>query len=146
MAPYVTVILCAVVGYAIHGILGCVIGAGVGWCVSMVIGSIAFWISGGLLPRKARGQSAALFYMNHQPLVDSCIPGIGESEKLRLIEGLIERVFKRATIEAPMLSKTMGMSKRELEAAVMGETQDEPDPEVRKLLEALQEHILGTMY
>jgi len=146
LAPVVTIILCGVGGYFVYGWLGAVIGAIIGWCISMAIGMINTQVSGGLLPKKLRKRSALLFYMNHEALVTSCTEGMKKETRLQLIEALIERIFKRATINAPMLSKTMGMSVTEVEVAAMQESHDESDSNVRRLVIALKDHILTTMY
>ena len=146
MAPLVTIVLCAVIGFTIHGAVGLVVGAAAGWLLSMLIGTIGTTVSGGLLPRKARRQTARLFYMNHQPKVDSCTEDMAEGEKLRLIEGLMERIFRRATVAAPLLSKSMGMSRPEVDVAAKQEAAEEQDPNVRELILLLKVHILQTMY
>ena len=146
MAPLLTIILCAGIGFFTHGIVGLVAGAVVGWLLSMLIGlATAAW-SGGFLPRKARKQVALFFYMNHQPTVDSRLVGMTEEEKLRLIENLMERIFRRATVAAPLVSESMGMSPPEITEAARQEAAEEENPKVRELIPLLRDHILQTMY
>ena len=146
MAPLVTILIFAVIGFLIHDIVGLVGGAAVGWGLSMLIGIAANAWSGGLLPRKARKETARFFYMNHQPTVDVCMVGMTEEEKIRLIEGLLERVFRRATTTAPLASKSMGMSPPEINEAARQEAAEEQDPHVREIILLLKDHILQTMY
>jgi len=146
MAPLVTILIFAVIGFFIHDIVGLVVGAAVGWVFSMLIGIAATAWSGGFLPRKVRKETARFFYMNHQPTVDACMEGITEEEKIRLIEGLLERVFRRATVGAPLASKSMGMSSPEINEAARQEAEEEQDPHVREIILLLKEHIIHTMY
>lgn len=146
MAPLVTILIFAVIGFLIHDIVGLVVGTVVGWGFSMLIGIAATAWSGGLLPRKVRKETACLFYMNHQPTVDVCIKSMTEAEKIRLIEGLLERVFRRATGAAPLRSKSMGMSPPEINEAARQEAAEEQDPNVREIILLLKDHIIQTMY
>lgn len=146
MAPLITIVICAIFGLAIYGIVGLVVGAVAGWLLSMLIGTIGVMASGGLLPRKARKQAANLFFMNHQPTVDSCTGEMAEEEKRQLIESLMERIFRRATVAAPLLCKSMGMSRREVDEAAKQEAAEEQDPKVRELILLIKDHILETMY
>jgi len=146
MAPLVAIAICAVIGFLIYGIIGLIAGAAAGWVISMLIGIAADAWSGGLLPRKERRRVALVFYMDNQPTVDSYMQNMTEEEKLRLIERLIERVFRRATVAAPLVSKPMGMSPPEITEAAMQEAAEEQDPKVREIILLLKDHILRTMY
>lgn len=146
MVPIVTIVAFAVIGFFIHGVVGLIVGAVAGWVISILIGiALSAW-SGGLLPRKARKQAAMFFYMNHQSTVDSCTKGMREEEKLRLIENLMERIFRHATVSAPLVSKSMGMSPPEVNEAATQEAAEEPDPKIREMILLLKDHILQTMY
>ena len=146
MAPLVTILIFAVIGFLIHDIVGLIVGAAVGWGLSMLIGIAATAWSGGFLPRKVRKKTARFFYMNQQPTVDACMEGMTEEEKIRFIEGLLERVFRRATAGAPMASKSMGLSPPEINEAARQEAAEEHDPDVQEIILLLKEHILNTMY
>jgi len=146
MAPLVTIIVCAVVGFLVHGIIGLLAGLVAGYVLGLAVGTLATAWSGGLLPRKVRKQSAILFYMNHQPAIDSCMQDMSDRQKLRLIESLLERVFRRAAVAAPLLSKSMGMSAMEVEEAIRQEAAEEKDPKIRGLILLLTDHILTAMY
>ena len=146
MAPLITIVICAVIGLVIHGIIGLIVGAMAGWLLSMLIGVISAKVSGGLLPRKVRKQVAHLFYMNYQPTIDSYTKSMEEEEKLQLIESLLERIFRRATITAPLLCKSMGMSRQEVDEAAKQEAAEEENPKIRELILLLRDHILSTMY
>jgi len=146
MAPIITIVLCAILGLYLYGVLGAVLGAVAGYLLSMLIGTIAAAWGGGLLPRKLRQRTALFFYMNHQPTIDAYVHGTSEQEKLRLIEGLIERIFRRATVKAPLLSKSMGMSYREVEEAAEQEATAAENPKVREVILLLKDHILQTLY
>lgn len=146
MAPLVTILIFAVIGFIIHDVVGLVVGAGIGWGISMLIGIAATIWSGGLLPRKARKETARIFYMNHQPTVDACFEGMAEVEKIRFIEDLLERVFRRATVAAPLASKSMGMTPIEINEAAKQEAAEEQDPNVREIILLVKEHIIQTMY
>ena len=146
MIPLLTIVIAAVVGFITYGIVGLIVGAVSGWVLSMLIGTVLCKWSGGLLPRKARRDCALYFYMNHQPMIDSCMEDMPESEKIRLIEKLIERIFRRATVDAPMLSKSMGMSRSEVSKAAEAEAEIEQDERTREMILLLRDHILATMY
>jgi hypothetical protein len=146
MMPIFTIVLCAFAGFLSYGVVGLIGGAVAGWALSMLIGIIATAWSGGLLPRKERKRVALLFYMDHQPMVDSCTMGMTKQQKLRIVEGLIERLFRRATLAAPMTSKSMGMSRAEVEEAARIEATEEKDPGIRQIILPLKDHIFRTMY
>ena len=61
MAPLVTILIFAVIGFLIHDIMGLVVGAAVGWILSMLIGIFATAWSSGFLPRKVRKETARVF-------------------------------------------------------------------------------------
>jgi len=146
MAPIITIVLCAILGLYLYGVLGAVLGAVAGYLLSMLIGTIAAAWGGGLLPRKLRQRTAFFFYMNHQPTIDAHMDGTSEQEKLRMIEALIERIFRRATVKAPLLSKSMGMSYPEVQEAAEQEAAAEQDPKMRHVILLLKDYILQTMY
>lgn len=146
MAPLVTIVICAVIGFLIYGIIGLIAGAAAGWVLCMLIGTALTTWSGGLLPRKERRRVALLFYMDHQPKVDSYMQDVTEEERLRLIETLIERVFRRATIAAPLVSKSMGISPPEIDEAAMQEAAEELDPKLREIILLLKNKIIRYMY
>ena len=146
MAPLVLIAICAVIGFLVHGIIGLIAGVAAGWVLSMLIGSALNAWHGGLVSQKERRRVALLFYMNHQPTVDSYLQDVTEKEKLALIESLIERVFRRAILAAPLVSKSMGISPPEIAEAAMQEAAEEPDSKVGEIILLLKDHILRTMY
>jgi len=146
MAPLVTILIFAVIGFLIHDIVGLVVGAAVGWVLSMLIGIAATAWSGGFLPRKVRKETARFFYMNHELTVDACMEGMTKEDKIRIIEDLLERVFRRATAAAPLASKSMGMSPPEIDEAAIQEAAEKQDPSVREIILLLKDHIIQTMY
>jgi len=146
MMPFLTILIVAIVGFLAYGFIGLILGAVAGWILSMLIGMIFNLWHGGLLPRTARKDCVLYFYMNHQPMIDSCMEDMPESEKIRLIEKLIERIFRRATVDAPMLSKSMGMSRSEVSKAAEAEAEIEQDERTREMILLLRDHILATMY
>ena len=146
MAPLLTIAVCALAGFLEYGVVGLIGGGAIGCALSMLIGIIATACSGGLLPRKERKRVALLFYMDNQLMVDSCTEDLTRHEKLHLLESLIERLFRRATLAAPVTAKSMGMSRAEVEEAARQEATEEKDPRIRELILSLEDHIFRTMY
>lgn len=146
MAPVILIIIVAIIGFAIWGFKGLFIGAALGWFTSMAIGTVANLISGGLLPRGARRDTALSFIRNYSNIVDSCTIDLSESKKLKFVESQIERIFRKATTNAPIASPTMGVSKPEILIATEQIALEETNENLRRLLLVLARHIEETMY
>jgi len=146
MAPIITIIVIAIIGFLIYGIVGLIVGAVAGWLLSMLIGTIAMAWSGWASPEESSKTSGDLLL--YEPSTNGrCAYGRhGEAGQASNDRGLMERIFRRATLGAPLVAKSMGMSQLEVEEAADQEAADEQNPRVRELILLLKNYILQTMY
>lgn len=146
MAPIILIIIFGILGGIYRGSLGLLAGAALGWLTSMALGAIFTLISGGFLPRKARRDTALAFMRKNRQIVELCTAGFTDAKAQKFVESQIERIFKKSSLNAPLTSETMGLSKQEILIATNEIISIESDANLRILLKKLGSHIVGTMY
>ncbi len=144
MAPYLAILLVAVIGAFFWGVWGFVLGLPVGYALVSVFGIVLVKASGGLLPRKIRRETAREFVEEYYEYLDERIPSDWRGRHVEFIEKLLEDIFRKAAVVGPAIST--GTSYLEVMAAVENlreETEDEPTVEI---IDQLWEYITVEWY
>ena len=133
--------LIGLVGWGLHAAL---VGAVLAWAVNMLLGAVAWLISGGALPRKVREQTAAHFLDDFQDSAATAYPGLSPKAMQKTIEADIERIARTA-MEGAAAWQT-GLEHDLVMAAAEKLVRDEKDPLRRELICALTQHLERTWY
>jgi hypothetical protein len=144
--PYVVIGIAAVIGLFGWGVSGLILGAFAGYVLNMVLGLVFGLLSGGLLPRKVRRDTASTFIASHADEARRAFREASQLELQRLVEQRIERIFKRAAMDNKSMDLQAGLDRRAVAVAAAAVVTDEHNPEVKTLLIALAGHIDTHMY
>lgn len=133
LLPHFTIGLLAVTGLLWKGVWGGVIGLVGGYVVVTLFGLLLVAASGGILPRKARQDTASSFCEENADQLREIIPEGHEGREAEYIEKLLERIIRKATVIGP--STSSGMSFAEVAAAV--KLIEDEEPNAREAIERL---------
>lgn len=95
MAPWITILIGGLIGFIWNGLLGALVGLACGYVLSLLLGGLIFAIGGGLVPRKAKQETARHFLESFREHAQAAFPGLDQPAQLRAIEDAIEKVFRR---------------------------------------------------
>jgi len=146
MIPYLGIGVAALVGLFGWGLKGLLIGAIGGWGFSLLFGSILTLFSGGLLPRKVRKETAIYFITLHPELARNAFPNTSEAGLQKSVERSIESIFKRAVTDNKSMNLEARWDRTAIQAANAALIAEEPRPEMKAYLAALEQHIEREMY
>lgn len=76
--------------------MGALVGLACGYILSLLLGSLLLAASGGLVPRKAKQETARHFLESFREHAQAAFPGLDRPAQLRAIEDAIETVFRRS--------------------------------------------------
>jgi hypothetical protein len=106
MIPYVAIGIVALIGLFGWGLKGLIVGAITGYVFSVLLGLALVGISGGLLPRKVRQQTASSFIALHPDLVRSMFTNMSHSALQKAVEHSVESIFRRASKDSKSMHVT----------------------------------------
>lgn len=101
MIPYITILLIAVIGGFVHGIVGFVVWAVLGYVAVVTFGRVLVLWSGGVLPRKLRDQTATDFLAENSALVGAALPNMTAYQAKKRVEEILELMARRALRNNP---------------------------------------------
>lgn len=110
----------------------------------MLAAQIAVWISGGLLPRKARRKTAESFLQVHHSIAAAAYSGRSPQALHKAVESAIEHICRIATTYAP--GWQTGLEHEHMRAAAEKLVREETNSERRQLISALIQHLERTWY
>ena len=146
MIPYLLIALLAIIGLFLWGLKGLVIGGVVGHIFSLLFGLILKLLSGGLLPRKVRRETARNFMALHPDLVRAAYPHLDESQSLRAVERAADSIFRKAVEENKSMNIEAAWTREAIQDATASLIDQETRPEMGQLLRSLLELIERDMY
>lgn len=139
MVPFITIVIFAVIGWAIGGIWGVIVGAIAGYVFSLLVGHIATKVSGGLLPAKVRKTLAQEFINKYPDIVSNeHTHSMSSDEVLSFVEIQIERIAKQALMASPGYEITYEGLNEAGERAIA----QEPDTTIHPMLRQLADFML----
>ena len=146
MAPYIVILACAIIGLFLWGVKGLILGAILGYVLTVLFGLSLMGISGGILPRPVRRDTARSFLRSHPEIVEELFPDARPSERQKLLEQEIERIIRTGIKLSPALDPKGGYRSGDVQIAVDTLVEQEVDSLKKKLLVALGEHIQKEWY
>ena len=146
MVPYLVIGVAALIGLFGWSLKGLIVGAVGAFVLNMLLGVVLTLFSGGLLPRKVRKETASSFITLHNELIHSAFPNTSQIQLQKLIEGRIEKIFKRANIDNKSMNLEAGVDRTAIQAAVVVLISEEQRSEMKTLLASLEQHIEREMY
>ncbi|MEW6050558.1 MAG: hypothetical protein AB1644_05795 [Candidatus Zixiibacteriota bacterium] len=142
--PWIAIVVVALAGGAIGGVLGFIVGGVVGYVGMVGLGVLGVKVSGGLLPRRERRDTALSFYDYDREFIESHIPPPWRGRSIAYIEFLLEKIVKRAALVGP--SSSSGLTWWEVAAAYEIESQNAYSAQERELLERLWRFLQKEWY
>lgn len=144
LIPHFTIVIIGIIGAFVWGVWGFLGGLVVGYIITLLFGLSLIKISGGILPRKVRKETARNFLDLNLPWLRQRIPLQFRGNELPYIENLLEKIAKKAAIVGPATAS--GMSYGEFELAVESIAAEEKNSNVIEIVEKLWEFIKHTWY
>ncbi len=144
MAPWVLVGLAALVGLAVRGAAGLLVGAVVGIALASILGFFVRKAQGGLLPSKVRRELIVNLLTGWPNVISEAFPGLEGDALFKAIEQVIEGVARRAVSLAPSNSEVWSapVVARALEAAAA----EEPSQEMKAFYFVVSQEIARGWY
>ena len=146
MIPILYIALLAILGLFVWGFKGLILGAVVGYVSSILFGRILILLSGGILPRKVRRDTAMNFIASHPDLVRATFPEIDETRLLRAIERVVDSIFRRAAMDNKSINQNFAFTRAAIRDATCSLVDEEPNPKMTELLLSLLDLIERDMY
>ena len=146
MIPYLLIIVAAAIGFFAYGLPGLVIGTIAGYLISLAIGMIGKVVYGGLVPRQEKTKIAANFIRLRPHLIEAAHPNLGPSEQHKVVEGTIERIFRRSVLDSQSVHLEAGWSRSAMQETVYALIQEEADPKKQDFLLGLMRQIEEDFY
>lgn len=146
MIPYLVIVVAGLVGLFGWGLKGGVLGAVGAWILSLILGGVVGLLSGGLLPRKVRREAASGFISSYGDLARGVFPNALEPALQKSVEHWIERIFRRAARDSESMDLEAALERAAIQAAAAALIAEEPRPQMKSFLTALEEHIEKEMY
>ena len=144
--PHLVIGILALVGLFGWGLKGLILGAIAGFVFNLLFGSLLTMLSGGLLPRKLRKQTASRFIILYPELAQNVIPNTSERSLQKSVERSIEAIFKRSGTDNRSLDLVAALDITAIRAAAAALISEEQRPEMKKFLDSLEQHIEREMY
>lgn len=99
MTPYVFILIAAVIGGYLHGVAGFFLWGVIAHGSLLLVGMVLQKVSGGIIPRSVRLQTAKDFVAARGELVSVAWPLHSALEQMRKIDDLLETMYRRAITE-----------------------------------------------
>lgn len=145
MAPWITIFLAALLGFVWKGAFGALAGLLFGWVIGLLFGALAFATRGGVVPRRARRDTAQRFLESHRAQAEAAFGGLDEAGQLRAIEHAIEKVFRRSMDDNPSPTER-ALERDSVQGAVVALADEADTPAARDFWMTLGTMIDLTMY
>jgi hypothetical protein len=100
VTPYVIIIIAAIIGGYLYGIAGFFLWGVLAFGGTLIVGLALQKLSGGILPKQVRVQTAKDFIAERPDLVALAWPSHSASEQAKEIQGLLEAMYRRAITES----------------------------------------------
>ena len=91
-------------------------------------------------------ETASSFITLHYEVIRSAFPSSSQTELQKSIEGCIERIFKRATMDNKSMDLGAGLDRTAIQAAAQAIISEEQRSEMKTLFASLEHHIEREMY
>lgn len=104
MSPYFIILIIASIGTFVDGVVGFFVWGIAGFAGVSALSWILNRVSGGLLPRKVRDETATDFLMQFQESVLKAYPGMTPYQQKQEIANLLEQMYKKATLNNPSMN------------------------------------------
>jgi hypothetical protein len=141
MLPYIIIGVFAFLGLLGWGVWGAMIGAGGGYFITLLLGSLSEWIQGGILPRKVRTGFAARFLLENPDVVARAFPSVSPAEVQSVIECAIEDICKRAASDNKAMNVKTAWTRSATLSAGYALAEEEEGPEKKVFLLELTEYL-----
>jgi hypothetical protein len=144
VAPWLLVIIAALIGAMWNGAVGLLLGATAGVLISILVGAFVRKAQGGVLPRKVRRELIVNLQRNFPDTVGEAFPGLEGDALFAAMADAIEQVGRRAVTFAPSNSDIWT-------APVIGQTlntviEEEKVPEMQAFYLAMAQQIARDWY
>ena len=146
MVPDLVIGIAALIGLFGWGLEGLIVGAVGAYALAMVLGSVFWAFSGGLLSRKVRKSTAVRFVALHDQLISAAFPNASYAERQRSVEMCLEKIFRRAAIDDNSMNLDAGLNRTAIQAAAAALIAEEQRSEMKALIASLEQHIEREMY
>ena len=104
---YIMILVVAIIGAFVNGIIGFVIGGFLSWIAIEVIGF--FVRSKGAVPKDIKDETATDFITRHPDLINLTYPTNSSYEAKQKVSSLIDKMFKRALLNNPTSKSVKGV-------------------------------------
>lgn len=101
MVPHITILIIAIIGAFVHGFIGFFVWGLVGFLGVIALGFILRKLSGGILPRKVRDETATDFIAIYPDLIAKAYPTFTPYQAKERVAALLDEMMKKATINNP---------------------------------------------
>ncbi len=141
MIPQFTILAIAIIGAFIDGIAGFFVWGVFGYIGVMAFGLLLNSFSRGLLPRKAKEETATDFIAQYPDLIREAYPTDSPSEVAKKIGALLESMMKQATINGPATNLDASNSSAIFFPSAFEVAENQPTEELKILTRALIEFL-----
>ena len=94
MAPQITILIIAIMGAFVDGITGFFVWGICGYIGVLAFGLLLNLLSGGVLPKKVRDETAKDFIAEYPDLIEKAYPGASPNEAKQMVATFLENIIK----------------------------------------------------